>query len=234
MSPVVEFCSVNKCFGSKLLVDNVSFKLNPREITTLIGQNGAGKTTIAKMILGLEKSTQGQIKVKDNLKIGYAPQKLDFNFNMPLNAGSLIDILAPGRIGKEVSELINFADFDNIRKVDISELSGGQLQKLVLAGTLMNQPDLVILDEPTQYLDVTSQQEFYKLLKQIKETTGLTVFLISHDLFTVMKNSDQVICINGHVCCIGKPNEASNNLDFKNALSEIGFYVHSHDHVHNH
>ena len=186
------------------------------------------------MILGLEKSTQGQIKVKDNLKIGYAPQKLDFNFNMPLNAGSLMDILAPGRIGKEVSELINFADFDNIRKVDISELSGGQLQKLVLAGTLMNHPDLVILDEPTQYLDVTSQQEFYKLLKQIKETTGLTVFLISHDLFTVMKNSDQVICINGHVCCIGKPNEASNNLDFKNALSEIGFYVHSHDHVHNH
>jgi zinc transport system ATP-binding protein len=153
---------------------------------------------------------------------------------MPLNAGSLIDILAPGRIGKEVSELINFADFDNIRKVDISELSGGQLQKLVLAGTLINQPDLVILDEPTQYLDVTSQQEFYKLLKQIKETTDLTVFLISHDLFTVMKNSDQVICINGHVCCIGKPNEASNNLDFKNALSEIGFYVHSHDHVHNH
>ena len=234
MSPVVEFCSVSKCFGSKLLVDNVSFKLNPKEITTLIGQNGAGKTTIAKMILGLEKSTQGQIKVKDNLNIGYAPQKLDFNFNMPLNAGSLVDILAPGRIGKEVSELINFADFDNIRKVDISELSGGQLQKLVLAGILMNQPDLVILDEPTQYLDVTSQQEFYKLLKQIKETTGLTVFLISHDLFTVMKNSDQVICINGHVCCIGKPNEASNNLDFKNALSEIGFYVHSHDHVHNH
>lgn len=234
MSPVVEFYSVSKCFGSKLLVDNVSFKLNPKEITTLIGQNGAGKTTIAKMILGLEKSTQGQIKVKDNLKIGYAPQKLDFNFNMPLNAGSLVDILAPGRIGKEVSELINFADFDNIRKVDISELSGGQLQKLVLAGILMNQPDLVILDEPTQYLDVTSQQEFYKLLKQIKETTGLTVFLISHDLFTVMKNSDQVICINGHICCIGKPNEASNNLDFKNALSEIGFYVHSHDHVHNH
>lgn len=234
MSPVVEFYSVSKCFGSKFLVDNVSFKLNPKEITTLIGQNGAGKTTIAKMILGLEKSTQGQIKVKDNLKIGYAPQKLDFNFNMPLNAGSLVDILAPGRIGKEVSELINFADFDNIRKVDISELSGGQLQKLVLAGILMNQPDLVILDEPTQYLDVTSQQEFYKLLKQIKETTGLTVFLISHDLFTVMKNSDQVICINGHVCCIGKPNEASNNLDFKNALSEIGFYVHSHDHVHNH
>ena len=234
MSPVVEFSSVSKYFDSKLLVDNVSFKLQQREITTLIGQNGAGKTTIAKMILGLEKPTQGQIRIKDNLKIGYDPQKLDFNFNMPLNAEALMNILVPGGIDKEVSELINFADFDNVRKIDISELSGGQLQKLVLAGTLMDKPDLVILDEPTQYLDVTSQQEFYKLLKQIKETTGLTVFLISHDLFTVMKNSDQVICINGHVCCIGKPNDAGQNLDFKNALSEIGFYVHSHDHRHNH
>lgn len=234
MSPVVEFCSVSKCFGLKLLVDNVSFKLHQKEITTLIGQNGAGKTTIAKMILGLEKHTQGQIRIKDNLNIGYAPQKLDFNFNMPLNAEALMNILAPGSIDKEVSELINFADFNNIRKVDISELSGGQLQKLVLAGTLMNKPDLVILDEPTQYLDVTSQQEFYKLLKQTKEATDLTVFLISHDLFTVMKNSDQVICINGHVCCIGKPNDTSNNSDFKNALSEIGLYVHSHDHTHNH
>ena len=115
MSPVVEFCSVSKCFGSKLLVDNVSFKLHQKEITTLIGQNGAGKTTIAKMILGLEKHTQGQIRIKDNLNIGYAPQKLDFNFNMPLNAEALMNILAPGRIDKEVYEMINFADFNNIR-----------------------------------------------------------------------------------------------------------------------
>ena len=114
------------------------------------------------------------------------------------------------------------------------KLSKGYRQRVGLAQAIIHNPDVLILDEPTQYLDVTSQQEFYKLLKQIKETTGLTVFLISHDLFTVMKNSDQVICINGHVCCIGKPNDAGQNLDFKNALSEIGFYVHSHDHRHNH
>lgn len=232
--PLVEFQSVSKSFDNKLLVDNVSFKLNPGEITTLIGQNGAGKTTIAKIILGLEGATKGDVIVKNNLKIGYAPQKLDFNFNMPLTAEGLLKILAPTGIHKDILELIDFIDFESIKKTDISKLSGGQLQKLVLTGTLLNKPELVILDEPTQYLDVTSQQEFYKNLNQIKQKTGLTVFMISHDLFTVMKNSDQVICINGHVCCIGKPTELDTNADLKNALSEIGVYIHTHDHEHEH
>jgi zinc transport system ATP-binding protein len=232
--PLIEFQSVSKSFENKLLVDNVSFKLNQGEITTLIGQNGAGKTTIAKIILGLEGATKGKILVKKNLKISYAPQKLDFNFNMPLTSEGLLKILAPDGIDKEILGLADFIDFEAIKKTDIAKLSGGQLQKLVLAGTLVNKPDLVILDEPTQYLDVTSQQEFYKSLNRIKEKIGLTVFMISHDLFTVMKNSDQVICINGHVCCIGKPTDIDKNVDFKNALSEIGVYIHTHDHKHEH
>lgn len=232
MSPLVEFYSVSKSFGTKRLLDNISFKLEKNKITTLIGQNGTGKSTIAKMILRLEKPTQGQIVIKSNLKIGYAPQKLDFNFNMPLNGKDLINILAPTPIDNNLLNLMKFAELDYIGKIDISELSGGQLQKLVLSATLMNKPDLLILDEPTQYLDVTSQQEFYKLLKEIQKKFGLTIFLISHDLFTVMKNSDKVICINRHVCCIGKPNDVKDNLDFKNALSEIGLYIHLHDHQH--
>lgn len=229
---LVEFCDVSKSFGSRLLVDNVSFQLNSKEITTLIGQNGAGKTTIAKMILGLEKPTKGQIHLRKNLKVGYAPQKIDFSFNMPLTGSGLISILTSGGINKEVLKLINFVDIDSIKKTDLSKLSGGQVQKLVLAGTLMNVCDLVILDEPTQYLDLATQQQFYNDLNQIKNKTGLTIFMISHDLFTVMKNSDQVICINGHICCTGKPNDIHKNANLKNALSEIGLYIHSHDHQH--
>lgn len=231
-SKLVEFCDVSKSFGSRLLVDNVSFQLNGEEITTLIGQNGAGKTTIAKMILGLEKPTKGQIYLRKNLKVGYAPQKIDFSFNIPLTGSGLISILTSGGINKEVLKLINFVDIDSIKKTDISKLSGGQVQKLVLAGTLMNVCDLVILDEPTQYLDLATQQQFYNDLNQIKNKTGLTIFMISHDLFTVMKNSDQVICINGHICCTGKPNDIHKNANLKNALSEIGLYIHSHDHQH--
>ncbi len=229
---LVEFQSISKSFGNSLLVDNVSFKLKQGQITTLIGQNGAGKTTIAKIILGIEKPTNGKILVKPSLKMSYAPQKLDFNFNMPLTSEYLIKTMSPNGINEDVLALIDFLDFESIKNTDISDLSGGQLQKLVLTGALVNGADLVILDEPTQYLDVASQQEFYKSLNKIKENTGLTIFMISHDLFTVMKNSDQVICINKHVCCIGSANNIEQNLEFKNALSEIGFYVHNHDHTH--
>lgn len=230
--PLVEFVNISKSFGNRLLVDNVSFALNQGQITTLIGQNGAGKTTIARIILGLEDITKGKLVIRNGLKVAYVPQKLDFNCSMPLTGKALMKVLAPRGLDKDVLNLIEFVDFNALEKMDIAELSGGQLQKLVLASTLANKADLVILDEPAQYLDLNSQQQFYRNLNQIKNSTGLTIFMISHDLFTVMKNSDQVICINGHVCCIGKPKDANQNIDFKNALSEIGLYVHLHDHNH--
>ncbi len=234
MQTLVELKSLSKSFGGNLLVDNVSFKLNKGEITTLVGQNGTGKTTLAKIILGLEKYNKGELITKDGLKIGYVPQKLDFGFSMPLTSKDLLKLLAPGKNVEKMadSELINFINYKKIKNSDISKISGGELQKLMLAGTLMNKPDLIILDEPTQFLDVTSQQNFYLLLKSLKEKLELTIFMISHDLFTVMKNSDQVLCLNKHICCSGKPTEIDSDVDFKNALSEIGVYIHHHDHKH--
>lgn len=232
MHTLVEFQSVSKIFNKKTLLDDVSFKLTQGQITTLIGQNGAGKTTIAKMIIGLEKPTSGNIIIKDKIKIGYVPQKLDFAFNMPLTCRGLLEMLSTDGVDDEIFELTGFLDYHSLKDKDISTVSSGQLQKLLLAGTLMNKPNLVILDEPIQFLDVSSQQQFYKVITGIKEKIGLTVFMISHDLFTVMRNSDQVICINGHVCCSGKPTDLNENIDFKNALSEIGVYLHSHDHNH--
>ena len=232
MTALVEFKSLSKRFHNKILVDNISFKLNQGEITTLIGQNGAGKTTLAKIILGQENYNSGQLIIKQNIKIGYAPQKLDFGFNMPITAKGLLKILTPKGIDYDLIDLEKFIGYNKIKNKDISNISGGELQKLLLAGTLMNKPDLLILDEPTQFLDVTSQQEFYQILRNLKHKLGITIFMISHDLFTVMKNSDQVICLNTHVCCSGKPTDLDTNIDFKNALSEIGVYIHNHDHNH--
>ena len=234
MDTLVEFKSLSKSFGNKLLVDNVSFKLKKGEITTLMGQNGAGKTTLARIILQLEGYDKGQLIIQDNLRIGYVPQKLDFGFSMPLASKDLLKILAPNYNKNYFIELSEFINYNKIKNTDISQISGGELQKLILVGTLINKPDLIILDEPTQFLDVTSQQEFYRLLDCLKKTLNLTVFMISHDLFTVMKNSDQVICLNGHVCCSGKPADLEKNTNLKNALSEIGVYIHKHDHEHNH
>ncbi len=232
MTTLVEFKSLSKSFNKKLLVDNISFKLNKGEITTLIGQNGVGKTTLAKIILGKEKYNSGELFIKPNIKIGYVPQKLDFSFNIPMTAKGLLKTLAPDGIDYNLINLEEFTGYNKIKNKDISNISGGELQKLLLVGTLMSKPDLLILDEPTQFLDVTSQQEFYQILVELKEKLEITIFMISHDLFTVMKNSDQVICLNGHVCCSGKPTDLDTNSDFKNALSEIGVYVHNHHHKH--
>lgn len=232
MPQIVNFQSVSKSFGDKLLLDKVSFSLNKGTINTLIGQNGAGKTTIAKMMLGLEEPTSGKVVIDKNITIGYVPQKLDFNFNMPLTCLGLLKMLSPDQINGEEFIFSEFLDYKNINNKDISNISAGQLQKILLAGTLMQKPDLIILDEPTQFLDVSSQKQFYHVLTEAKEKFGSTIFMVSHDLFTVMKNSDQVICINGHICCSGRPADLENMSDLKDALSEIGFYVHSHDHKH--
>lgn len=232
MTTLVEFKSLSKKFHNKILVDNISFKLNKGEITTLIGQNGAGKTTLAKIILDQESYDSGKLIIKPDIKIGYVPQKLDFNLNMPMTAKGLLKFLAPNGLDYGLINLEEFIGYNKIKNKDISSISSGELQKLLLVGTLMSKPDLLILDEPTQYLDVASQQAFYRILGELKERLEITIFMISHDLFTVMKNSDQVICLNKHVCCSGKPTELDTNPDFKNALSEIGVYVHNHDHKH--
>jgi zinc transport system ATP-binding protein len=232
MTPLVEFKSLSKKFGNHTVVEGVSFKLNKGEITTLIGQNGVGKTTLAKIILGLEPYDSGELIIAKDLRIGYVPQSLDLSFTIPMTVKGLLEILSHHKTIEKDFALSYFLDFDEIKNKDISEISGGQLQKILLAGTIMSKPDLIILDEPTQYLDVLSQQEFYKMLAELKNKFGITIFMISHDLFTVMKNSDQVICLNGHVCCSGKPTDIDNNSDFKNALSEIGVYIHTHDHKH--
>ncbi|XVN42081.1 MAG: metal ABC transporter ATP-binding protein [Candidatus Rickettsia vulgarisii] len=228
---LVKFDNVSKRFGTKLPLTNISFTLRKGQVTTLIGPNGAGKTTVVKLILGLDTPSSGSIFIQPNLKIGYVPQKLDFSSNLPMTAQRFLHLLTKNK-SNNYQELFDFVKLKNYENQDISELSGGQFQKLILATTLLDKPDLIVLDEPTQSLDVTSQQEFYQSINKIKKELDVTIFMVSHDLFTVMKNSDQVICLNGHICCSGKPNELDGNQEFLDTLSAIGFYTHHHDHKH--
>lgn len=232
MFPLIELKSVYKQYGEKSLIDNVSFSVNKNSLTTLIGPNGAGKTTIARLILGLEKPSSGEIIITPNLKISYVPQKSDFSSNLPLDTRSFLKLLAPDFKEQNLLDFYNFIDYENIKYKDISKLSGGQFQKLLLITALLNNPDLLIMDEPTQSLDVSSQSEFYNLIDHLRQELKLTIFMISHDLYTVMKNSDQVVCLNGHICCSGKPEDLNKDRLFLETLSSLGFYSHHHDHKH--
>jgi zinc transport system ATP-binding protein len=122
---------------------------------------------------------------------------------------------------------LSFANLQAIHHKDISSLSGGQRQRLVLAGAILQSAELLVLDEPTQSLDISGQQEFYELLEKIRFSLGATIFIISHDLFTVMKNSDQVLCLNHHICCKGTPTHT-----IIKGIDGVSFYSHHHDHKH--
>ncbi len=256
---LVEFNKVSKKFYTKNIVENVSFSLREGLITTLIGQNGAGKTTIARMVLGLEKPNSGKIDVKANITMGYVPQKLDYYKALPMVANSLLLMIAPNYDKNSLEYLDQVFKFKQLLNQDLADLSGGQLQKMMLVAAILSKPDLLILDEPTQYLDVSSQQQFYRILDWVKKTQNTSIFIISHDLFAVMKNSDEVICINEHICCSGKPNTIQSNPALAKVIGnikmsrgdletnaesqtkdqkesnddmEIGVYIHEHDHHH--
>jgi zinc transport system ATP-binding protein len=208
-----------------MVIDHVSFSLNSRSITTLVGPNGAGKSTIARLILGIEKPTSGKI-YKGDIKCAYIPQKISLNYNIPLDVKSLISYLS-GTNFDHNSHLSSFGDVNLLHQRGVHELSGGELQKVFIVAAILSTPDLIVLDEPTQGLDIQSQSDLYNLLDRIRNELNTTIFMISHDLHTVMQKSDKVLCLNHHICCSGKPQkkEGSN-------LSEIGIYNHHHDHVH--
>ncbi|MFK8039868.1 MAG: metal ABC transporter ATP-binding protein [Rickettsiaceae bacterium] len=236
MNNIVEFVSISKKFNSKSVIDNVSFNIKRSDITTIIGPNGVGKTTIVKLILGLLKQDSGSIKIPQQTKIEYVPQKFQFSNQLPMSVESFLELLAFGYdVNSDLKLFSDFIDIEGIRHLDISRLSSGQLQKLVIVGALLNKPDFIILDEPVQFLDINSQQEFYNLIHLARNNMGMTILMISHDLYTVMKCTDKVICFNGHVCCSGKPINIDlvNKKDpFADILSQISLYQHHHDHKH--
>lgn len=220
--PVIEFQDVCKSYGGQVVIDKVGFKIEPASITTLIGPNGAGKTTIARLMLGIESPSSGKI-LRSNKQFAYIPQKIGLNSNMPMDVKSLVKYLA-GKNSVIESNIGKFGQLDLLANKQISELSGGQLQRVLLAANMLSHPKLIVLDEPTQGLDITGQQEFYLLLEEIRKSFKVAIFMISHDLHAVMKSSDQVLCLNHHICCEGKPEGT--------AKSQIGLYKHHHDHDH--
>lgn len=236
MNSVISFENVSRVFDNKILLDKISFSISQGTLTTLIGPNGAGKTTIAKLILRLEQPSSGTINISPKLKIDYVPQKLNLDKNLPLTSKDFYHLLSSPTKSKTnktlIDKILEFADFGNIKNKEVSQLSNGQFQKLLIATILSKEPDFLVLDEPTQSLDINSQQNFYSLIDELRRNTGITIFMISHDLHIVMKNSDQVICLNGHVCCSGKPSDLSEDQLFLDSLSRIGFYNHHHDHKH--
>jgi zinc transport system ATP-binding protein len=219
----------------KTILDKVSLELHEAEIITLIGPNGAGKTTLIRILLGLNHKFDGEIYCRSGLKIGYVPQRVSISSVLPLR---VIDFLRLGGVYKieEISDVMAEIDVAHILNSAIQEISGGEFQRVLLARALLKKPEVLVLDEPAQGLDVIGQQSLYQVINALRKSRSCGVLMVSHDLHLVMATTDQVICLNTHVCCTGHPDHISAHPEylklFGTALDGLAIYSHAHDHEH--
>ncbi|MEW8524001.1 MAG: zinc ABC transporter ATP-binding protein ZnuC [Candidatus Thiodiazotropha endolucinida] len=218
------------------LLENVSLKVDPGEIVTLIGPNGAGKTTLVRIILGLLKADSGEVTMRPDLRIGYMPQQLSLSENMPLTVRRFLS-LGSERRDIEIKGIVNELAIAQLMQQPMQRLSGGERQRVLLARALMRRPDLLVLDEPVQGVDITGQASLYALITEIRDRFGCGVLMISHDLHLVMATTDQVLCLNQHVCCSGHPESVSQHPAYLElfgspASAKLAVYTHHHDHTH--
>lgn len=220
----------------KSVLDKISFELQQGEFLTIIGPNGAGKSSLIKVLLGLIKADSGDIKRAKNIKLGYMPQAFSPNPFMPLQ---VIDFC---NLNQKVTrsflqETVKLTGITSLLNLPLKNLSGGELQRVLLTRALLNKPNILILDEPAQNLDVDGQMQLYKFIQNIQQQQGCAVLMVSHDLHRVMKQSTQVLCLYHHICCMGKPEVLIKNVQFNDLYAEqmdelMTTYEHHHNHCH--
>lgn len=239
MRTLLKVDNLSLAIDDKEILQNISFKIKEGEIVTIIGPNGSGKSSLLKCIIGLIDNFQGNISKEKDLIIGYMPQKIHINDNLPLTVANFLEL----SIGKKVDSknIVQVAELTGIEKIlnsPMQKISGGEMQFVLLAKALLKKPNLLILDEPTQGIDVRGQVSFYKLLEELRKSKNITCLMVSHDLHIVMKTTDYVICLNGHICCQGSVKTINEHEEFQNlfsidSLHNFSVYKHHHDHDHN-
>jgi zinc transport system ATP-binding protein len=221
--------------GGVPVLRDVSLTVTAGEIVSIIGPNGAGKTTLIRALLGLEVPSQGHLRRALGLRIGYVPQKLGIDPLLPLTAGRFL-ALWPGATPLRVAEVLAATGTTALALRPLAGLSGGELQRVLLARALINKPSLLVLDEPAQGLDVHAEAALYELIETLRRETGCGVLLVSHDLHLVMARTDRVLCLNGHICCQGHPEMVRSDpayvAMFGSSMAAFALYQHHHDHTH--
>ncbi len=217
-------------------VEKISFEIKEGSITTMIGPNGSGKSTLIKAMLGI-MDYEGEIKVWGKEvalvyeKIGFVPQRYVFDRHFPVSVEEFVGmpVMDQQIRGKKVRQALKAATVTELSKRLLDQLSGGQLQRVLLARALVNEPQLLVLDEPEAGVDVGGEQSLYDLLEELTHEKKLTVLVASHELDVVYTYADQVVCLNKRMVCSGKPREVLKQSVFEELYGrELKFYGHTH------
>lgn len=233
---LVEARNVSVRVGRRSVLDDVDLVVRAREIVTLVGLNGAGKSTLLRVIVGIMKPDCGKVMRSRGLRVAYSPQHMHRDPILPMTVRRFMTLGRPAP-HKKLDEVLDEVGADPILNYPLAELSGGEMQRVLLARALLRKPDLLVLDEPMAGVDVTSQSDLYRLIAEIRDRHGCGVLLVSHDLHLVMAATDTVVCLNRHVCCTGQPRVVLRNPEFislfgPNLSETLAVYQHFHDHRH--
>ncbi|MEL7166511.1 MAG: metal ABC transporter ATP-binding protein [Pseudomonadota bacterium] len=235
---LIEAHDLTLAHGGRPAMRHVDFAIDRGEIVTLVGPNGSGKSTLVKGLIGALPATSGTVTRADGLKVGYVPQTLQIDSFFPLTVRDFLCL--PQRQTKAaIAAALDSAGVPGLERRQLSALSGGQLQRVMLARAVMMRPDILILDEPTQGLDQPGAAAFYQQIAQVRDDLNCAVLMVSHDLHVVMAASDRVLCLNGHVCCQGTPEVVQSAPEYRalfgaGTAGAFALYRHEHDHDHDH
>ncbi|MEL6643438.1 MAG: metal ABC transporter ATP-binding protein [Pseudomonadota bacterium] len=225
-------------YGANTVLRNVDLAVEAGEIVTIVGPNGSGKTSLFRAIIGATQPKTGRVERRDGLTIGYVPQRLHIDSTLPITVERFMRLTA--KLDRAAClQALEAAGVPDLLKRQMSELSGGQFQRVLLARALNDRPQLLLLDEATQGLDQPGSAAFYRQIEAVRRDTGCAVLMISHELHVVMSASDRVICLNGHVCCQGTPAVVASAPEYRALFGTgtggaLALYQHDHDHDHDH
>ena len=236
MTALLQARDISVLLAGAEVLSHVSLAVQPGEIVTVLGPNGSGKSTLLRALLGIVPLSGGSVARAPGLRLGYVPQRLAFDVSLPMTVRRFLS-LPHWSSDAEASAALKRVGVEGSEGRQMSALSGGQFQRVLLARALLTRPQLLVLDEPTQGLDQPGEAAFYRLIEEVRRETGAGVLMVSHDLHVVMAASDRVICLNHHICCEGTPRVVSNAPEYR-ALFGLGtqgalaLYQHHHDHNH--
>jgi zinc transport system ATP-binding protein len=235
-APLLAMNGVTVTRHGQPILDHVDVTVAPGEIVTLIGPNGAGKSTLVKVALGLERPDVGTVTRKPGLRVGYQPQRLTVDVALPLSVRRFLTLTHRQPL-ERLREALAQVQMDHRLDASVHTLSGGEMQRVMLARAFLRDPELLVLDEPAQNVDIGGSIDIYRIIVELRRRTGCGVLLVSHDLNIVMAATDRVYCLNGHVCCSGLPADVSRDPEFLRLLGPaaegmLTIYPHAHDHTH--
>lgn len=236
--PLIKMDQISLIRDSRVILENVSLEIMKHDFQTIIGPNGAGKSTLLKIMMGLIQPKSGNVFIDKSCKIGYMPQRFVPSPAIPFTVNGFLNLRTQAP-DSDIEKSIHLTQIEKIQDTPLYSISGGEMQRVLLARALLHNPDLLILDEPAQSLDLSGQLAFYKLLENIYKENEMSIVMVSHDLHLVMASTRKVICLFHHICCEGAPSAVTKSREFFELFGEemqemMAIYQHHHDHDHKH